>query len=96
MEHLSGASTKIGEISKTIGELDRVTQGNARMVGSWTERASHLEGELQRLERLVRRFRLPEAARVDAQSQPAPVLARPGAAPRLVVQDRREPALHDG
>jgi methyl-accepting chemotaxis protein len=89
---------EIGEISKTIGELDRVTQGNARMVGSWTERASHLEGELQRLERLVRRFRLPEAARGETQSQPAPspVLARPGAAPRLVVQDRREPALHDG
>jgi methyl-accepting chemotaxis protein len=83
-------SREIGQVSKTIGELDQVTQGNTRMVGTWTQRASHLRAELQRLDHLVRQFRLPDGG---ATAQPAPL--PPPTAPRLVVQHRREPALHD-
>ena len=87
-------SREIGEITKTIGELDHVTQGNTRMVGSWTERASHLRAELQRLDRLVQKFRLPSGVAAPAVAATLPaVLSNPAA--RLVVEDRREPAFHD-
>ena len=60
---VSGAADRQGreidQLSRSIEELDGVTQGNTRMVGSWTERASHLRAELERLEGLVHRFRLP-------------------------------------
>ena len=59
-------------------ELDKLTQHNTRMVGSWTDRATHLRAEVQRLAQLVGRFRLPQA---------------PVAEPELVVEDRSEPAL---
>ena len=52
-------SREIDAISRSIGELDGLTQSNSRMVGSWTDRASHLRGEVQRLVQLVGRFRLP-------------------------------------
>ena len=50
---------EIDQLSRAIAELDGVTQGNAHMVGSWTDRAGHLRAELERLEGLVQRFRLP-------------------------------------
>jgi len=53
-------SGEIDQLSKSIGELDRLTESNTRMVGSWTERASDLRAELQRLAGLVSRFKLPE------------------------------------
>ncbi|MFZ3321263.1 MAG: methyl-accepting chemotaxis protein [Usitatibacter sp.] len=60
---VSGAANRqnqeIDQLSRTIGELDQLTQNNTRMVGSWTDRAEHLREELQRLAGLVRRFRLP-------------------------------------
>jgi hypothetical protein len=34
-----------------------LTQSNTRMVGSWTDRATHLRAEVQRLAQLVGRFR---------------------------------------
>jgi methyl-accepting chemotaxis protein len=71
-------SREIDAISRSIGELDGLTQSNTRMVGSWTDRASHLREEVQRLATLVGRFRLPQAEPVE---------------PELVVEDRREPAL---
>jgi methyl-accepting chemotaxis protein len=55
----SRQSQEIDQLSKSIGELDRLTEHNTRMVGSWTDRAGHLRGELQRLAGLVKRFRLP-------------------------------------
>jgi methyl-accepting chemotaxis protein len=62
---VSGAASKqnreIDQLSKTIDELDRLTQNNTRMVGSWTDRASHLREEVQRLAGLVQRFRLPQS-----------------------------------
>jgi methyl-accepting chemotaxis protein len=71
-------SREIDAISRSIGELDGLTQNNTRMVGSWTDRATHLRAEVQRLAQLVGRFRLPEEAAVEAE---------------LVVEDRAEPAL---
>ncbi|HEX4333223.1 MAG TPA: methyl-accepting chemotaxis protein [Usitatibacter sp.] len=63
---VSGAASRqnreIDQLSNTIGELNTVTQHNARLVGSWTERAEHLRQELQRLAGLVERFRLPGAS----------------------------------
>jgi len=63
---VSGAASRqnreIDQLSNTIGELNKVTQHNARLVGSWTERAEHLRQELQRLAGLVQRFRLPGTA----------------------------------
>jgi methyl-accepting chemotaxis protein len=62
---VSGAANRenreIDQLSRAIEELDGVTQGNAQMVGSWTDRAGHLRAELERLEELVQRFRLPAA-----------------------------------
>ena len=66
-------------MSRTVDELDELTQNNTRMVGSWTDRASHLRQEVQRLVELVQGFRLPQAA------APAAALS--------VVEDWREPAL---
>ena len=71
-------SKEIDRMSRTVDELDDLTQNNTRMVGSWTDRASHLREEVQRLAELVQGFRLPQAA--------------PGATPS-VVEDWREPAL---
>ncbi len=63
IEDVSGAASRqnreIDQLARTIDELDQLTQNNTRMVGSWTERASHLREELQRLAGLVQRFRLP-------------------------------------
>jgi methyl-accepting chemotaxis protein len=70
-------SREIDAISRSIGELDGLTQSNTRMVGSWTDRASHLRAEVQRLAQLVGRFRLPQDE-VEAE---------------LVVEDRSEPTL---
>jgi methyl-accepting chemotaxis protein len=72
----SRQSREIDQLSRTVGELDQLTQNNTRMVGSWTDRASHLREELQRLAELVQRFRLPEvhipaAALVPAETPPA-------------------------
>ena len=54
---VSGAASRqnreIDQLSRTIGELDQLTQNNTRMVGSWTDRAEHLREELQRLAGLV-------------------------------------------
>jgi methyl-accepting chemotaxis protein len=55
----SRQSGEIDQLSKSIGELDKLTEDNTRMVGSWTDRAGHLRGELRRLDGLVQRFRLP-------------------------------------
>ena len=81
---VSGAASRqnreLDQLARTVDELDRVTQGNTRMVGSWKQRADYLRDELQRLEGLVARFRLPEEAE------------KPGSDP-LIVQDRRQPAL---
>ena len=76
----SRQSKEIDAISRAIGELDGLTQSNARMVGSWTDRAGHLRAEVQRLAQLVGRFRLPQSAPVaaavayddDAPRLPAP------------------------
>jgi methyl-accepting chemotaxis protein len=57
-------SREIDAISRSIGELDGLTQSNTRMVGSWTDRAGHLRAEVQRLAQLVGRFRLPQAVTV--------------------------------
>jgi methyl-accepting chemotaxis protein len=61
---VSGAASRqnreIDQLSRTIDELDQLTQNNTRMVGSWTDRAGHLREELQRLAGLVQRFRLPD------------------------------------
>jgi methyl-accepting chemotaxis protein len=58
----SRQSREIDQLSHTIDELDRLTQNNTRMVGSWTDRAEHLREELRRLAGLVQRFRLPHSA----------------------------------
>jgi methyl-accepting chemotaxis protein len=80
MSDVSGAADRQGreidQLSRTIDQLDRVTQGNTRMVGSWTDRASHLREELQRLAELVHRFRLPGAEAAVAQL-PAAMPAKP-------------------
>jgi len=55
-------SQEIDQLSRSIGELDRLTESNTRMVGSWTDRAGHLRAELQRLAGLVQRFKLPANA----------------------------------
>jgi len=55
----SRQNREIDQLSRTVAELDQLTQNNTRMVGSWTDRAEHLREELQRLAGLVQRFRLP-------------------------------------
>jgi methyl-accepting chemotaxis protein len=73
----SRQSREIDQLSRTIDELDRLTQTNTRMVGSWTDRASHLREELQRLAGLVKRFRLPgEAGHVEVAKREHPEIAR--------------------
>ena len=63
---VSGAASRqnreIDQLSRTIDELDQLTQNNTRMVGSWTDRAAHLREELRRLAGLVQRFRLPKTS----------------------------------
>jgi methyl-accepting chemotaxis protein len=70
---VSGAASKQGreidQLARAIDELDRLTQNNTRMVGSWTDRSTHLREELQRLAGLVQRFRLPQHSQPD---EPAP------------------------
>ncbi|HUL56723.1 MAG TPA: methyl-accepting chemotaxis protein [Usitatibacter sp.] len=56
----SRQNREIDQLSRTVAELDQLTQNNTRMVGSWTDRAGHLREELQRLAGLVQRFRLPD------------------------------------
>ena len=46
------------------------------MVGSWTDRASHLREELQRLAELVQRFRLPDESEAHGTAMVA--LENPG------------------
>jgi methyl-accepting chemotaxis protein len=90
---VSGAATRqnreLDQLSRTLDELDRVTQGHTRMVGSWTSRAAHLQEELGRLEGLVQRFHLPE------DLLPAAAPAMPAAPRPSVIEDRRQPAFHD-
>jgi methyl-accepting chemotaxis protein len=102
IDEVSGAanrqSREIDQLSRTVGELDHLTQSNARMVGSWTERAGHLREEVRRLAQLVQRFRLPQspgAAGGLPLTAPVPAFAapRPEPAEPSVVEDRREPAL---
>jgi methyl-accepting chemotaxis protein len=86
----SQQSREIHAISRALGELDGLTQDNTHMVSSWTDRASHLRAEVQRLAELVGRFRLPQ----EASAEPAPEARRElQPEPRLIVEDRREPAL---
>ena len=59
-------SEEIDQLSRSIGELDRLTESNTRMVGSWTDRAGHLRAELQRLSGLVQRFKLPQDQGIPA------------------------------
>jgi methyl-accepting chemotaxis protein len=72
---VSGAASRqnreIDQLSRTIDELDQLTQNNTRMVGSWTDRAEHLREELQRLAGLVQRFRLPDVP-TEATLAPEP------------------------
>jgi methyl-accepting chemotaxis protein len=83
-------SREIHAITRALGELDGLTQDNTHMVSSWTDRASHLRAEVQRLAELVGRFRLPQ----EAMAEPTPGDPRElQPEPRLVVEDRREPAL---
>jgi methyl-accepting chemotaxis protein len=96
---VSGAATRqnkeLDHLSRTLTELDRVTQGHTRMVGSWTSRAGHLREELHRLEGLVQRFRLPDQIGDVPRSTadlPAPLRDR-GRSPNSVIEDRRQPAL---
>ena len=74
IEDVSGAagrqSREIDQLKRAIDELDLLTQNNTRMVGSWTDRSSHLREELQRLAGLVRRFRLPDSG-AAAESLPS-------------------------
>jgi len=72
----SRQSKEINQLSRTIGELDELTQDNTRMVGSWTDRASHLREELQRLAELVQRFRLPDESETQGTAMVA--LENPG------------------
>ena len=55
-------SGEIDQLSRAVGELDRLTETNTRMVGSWTDRAAHLREEVRRLAGLVERFRLPQSS----------------------------------
>jgi len=50
---------EIGQLARSVQELDQLTQNNTRMVGTWTDTAGELRNELQRLSLLVKRFRLP-------------------------------------
>jgi methyl-accepting chemotaxis protein len=68
-------SREIDQLSRTLAELDELTQNNARMVGSWTDRAGRLRGEVRRLAGLVGRFRLPEAEALDAEQDVGPAAA---------------------
>ncbi len=69
----SRQSREIDQLSRTIGELDQLTQNNTRMVGSWTDRSAHLRQELQRLAELVQRFRLPQSPAIPAPAATAEV-----------------------
>ena len=83
---VSGAASRqsheIDQLSRTVGELDQLTQNNALMVGSWTDRASHLREELQRLAQLVQRFRLPTETAVAAEPPASSSVPSPAAAGR--------------
>jgi methyl-accepting chemotaxis protein len=59
-------SGELDQLARSVDEVDRVIQHNARLVGTWTERARDLREELERLASLVRRFRLPRPERLGA------------------------------
>ena len=63
---------EIDQLAHAVQELDRLTQHNTRMVGSWTDNATHLREELQRLSGLVQRFRLPADAAAASAATPEP------------------------
>jgi methyl-accepting chemotaxis protein len=92
MSDVSGSADRQGreidQLSQTIDQLDRVTQGNTRMVSSWTDRATHLREELHRLGELVHRFRLP-ASEGDALPLEAPLAEPRLAAPQSTPGKRR-------
>jgi methyl-accepting chemotaxis protein len=75
---------EIDQLARGVQELDRLTQHNTRMVGSWTDNASHLREELQRLTGLVQRFRLPTEA-----AAPEPAATRERVEPVLVAEEER-------
>jgi methyl-accepting chemotaxis protein len=88
IDEVSGAANRqnkeIDQLSRTIDELDQLTQNNTRMVGSWTDRSGHLREEVQRLAGLVKRFRLPQSAAAHATAHSSAI-----ATPQPVAADRR-------
>ena len=72
----SRQSREIDQVSRSLEELDQLTQSNTRMVGSWTDRAGNLREELQRLAGLVQRFRLPAGAASVGEDRGQPALDR--------------------
>ena len=86
---VSGAAGRQGaeldQVAKSVGEVDRVIQDNAQLVGAWTDRARDLREELERLALRVQRFRLPGAVDAVPEALPASQLARhePADRPRL-------------
>ena len=72
----SRQSREIEQVSRSLEEVDHLTQSNTRMVGSWTDRAGTLREELQRLAGLVQRFRLPDAAASVGEDGRQPALDR--------------------
>ncbi len=97
IDDVSGAAGRqnreIDGLSRTIDELDQLTQNNTRMVGSWTDRASHLREEVQRLAGLVARFRLPQSGPAAAPVRmPATAPALPAEREKRLAGPRAETA----
>jgi hypothetical protein len=69
-------SRELDQVSRSLEELDQLTQSNTRMVGTWTDRAGNLREELQRLAGLVQRFRLPGGAASVGEDGGEPALDR--------------------
>jgi methyl-accepting chemotaxis protein len=68
MESISTSSreqfTGLAEVNSAINELDQTTQRNAAMVEETTASVGSLANESDRLQTLVRRFILPQQARM--------------------------------
>lgn len=68
----------IGQVNQAIGQMDEATRQNAALVQQASSAAASLEGEAERLARLVSVFRLGAANDAAPPALGGPVVARIG------------------
>ena len=82
----AGQTVGIGQVNRSVGEIERMTQQNAALVEESAAAADSLREQAQRLTQLVQQFQLAGSSSPAPQGPPAPswsALAPAAAAPAL-------------